>query len=74
MTDYDPEAILNDPDAPLIHKMYALINIDVRDNGTHWSKCANCGDPYVVEPGGSETVCSESCASQFTSYLMSGEV
>ena len=74
MTDYDPEAILNDPSAPLIHKMYALINIDVRDNGTHWSKCANCGDPYVVESGGSLTVCDDDCAREFEAYLMHGEL
>ena len=55
--DYDPDAILADPDAPLIHKVYAEINIGIRDRGEKWSKCANCGEPYeIIVPGTEQAV------------------
>lgn len=73
MSDYDPDAILADPDAHPIHKVYAAINIGIRDRGEHWSKCANCGDPYqLTEEWGDSTVCSERCYSAFASWLMGG--
>ena len=68
---YDPDAILADPDAHPKHKAYAAINIGIRDRGERWAKCANCGDPYRLGPDWeSDTVCSETCARQFTAYLM----
>lgn len=69
---YDPDAILADPNAHPIHKMYAEINIGVRDRGEHWAKCANCGDPYQLnDEWSSETVCSRSCAREYDDYLNS---
>ena len=70
---YDPDAILADPFAHPKHKAYALINIGIRDRGERWSKCANCGDPYqLTGEWGDMTVCSDRCASEFTSYLLDG--
>lgn len=68
---YDPDAIMADPDAHPIHKAYAAINIDARDNGTRWCKCANCGLPY--RSYGSDTVCSDQCAKEFAADLMGWE-
>lgn len=72
--EYDPDAILADPESHPIHKMYAAINKDIRDNGAQWSKCANCGNPYKLteEWSGSE-ICSKSCETEYITYLMSGE-
>lgn len=67
---YDPDAILADPDAHPIHKMYAEINIGVRDRGEVWEKCANCGEPYMHTPEWSaNTVCSERCFTEFAASL-----
>lgn len=67
---YDPDAILADPTSHPIHKMYAEINIGIRDRGEHWSKCANCGEPYQLTESWSQgTVCSESCFSDFAASL-----
>lgn len=66
---YDPEAILADPNSHPIHRMYAQINIDVRDNGTPWSKCANCGQPYVITEMTGSTICSDKCEREYTAYL-----
>lgn len=66
---YDPDAILADPDAHPTHKMYAAINKDVRDNGTPWAKCADCGDPYVVSAEGSTMFCSDACEAAYGDYL-----
>lgn len=49
---YDPEAILADPDAHPTHKLYAAINLGVRDRGERWAKCANCGLPYQLHHKG----------------------
>ena len=70
---YDPDAILADPFAHPKHKAIAAINIRVRDHGEHWSKCANCGDPYqLTDEWDNDTVCGQDCAADFTSYLMGG--
>lgn len=67
---YDPDAILADPEAHPIHKMYAEINIGVRDRGERWSKCANCGDPYrLTEEWNDTTVCSQSCFDSYLEYV-----
>jgi hypothetical protein len=67
---YDPDAILADPQAHPIHKMYAEINIGVRDRGEVWSKCANCGAPYqLTEAWTSDTVCGKSCFNDYLNYL-----
>lgn len=67
---YDPDAILADPNAHPIHRMYAKINIRIRDHGERWSKCTNCGNPYQLTEGWSnETVCSKACADDYTNYL-----
>lgn len=59
-----------DPDAHPLHKMYAAINIGIRDRGEQWSKCANCGDPYMLTEDWSDgTVCSERCWNQFAASL-----
>lgn len=68
--DYDPEAILADPEAPMIHKVYAMINIGVRDRGEQWAKCPNCGDPYMItEEWSNGTVCSERCGAEFIASI-----
>ena len=70
MSEYNPESILADPNAPLIHKVYAEINIGIRDRGERWAKCANCGCPYqLTENWGDGTVCSEYCGQEFDNYL-----
>ena len=70
---YDPDAILADPDSHPLHRLYATINIGIRDRGERWSKCANCGFPYqLTDEWGNTTVCGETCAVEFTSYLMDG--
>jgi hypothetical protein len=67
---YNPDAILADPNSPLIHKVYAAINIGIRDRGERWAKCANCGEPYqLTEEWADETVCSKTCWDDFASYL-----
>ena len=71
--DYDPEAILADPDAPEIHKKIARINIGIRDRGEHWSKCANCGEPYQVTEAGNDTLCSDACEAEYIAYIMNPE-
>lgn len=73
MYEYDPEAILADPDAPFEHKVYAEINIGIRDRGEQWSKCPNCGLPYqITEEWSSTDICSERCAADYLSYLDQG--
>lgn len=82
MSDYDPDAILADPGAHPLHRMYAEINIGVRDRGERWAKCANCGDPYrIITPDeetpdlpvwANSTVCSDACAHEYTAYLNEG--
>lgn len=73
MEEYDPDAILADPNSHPIHRMYALINIGVRDRGERWHKCANCGDPYQLIDGDDwidTTVCSARCQREFSASLM----
>ena len=68
---YDPDAILADPTSHPLHKMYAEINIGIRDHGEEWSKCANCGDAYHLTPEwGDHTVCSQVCSVEFPDYLL----
>lgn len=62
---YNPDAILADPNANPIHKMYAEINIGVRDRGERWEKCINCGQPYqLTEQWDNSVVCSEVCSDE----------
>lgn len=75
MAAYDPDAILADPSAPVVHKIYAAINIGIRDRGERWSKCANCGEPYQLnEEWKDETVCSQSCFQSYLSYVQNPEM
>ncbi|MBD3004637.1 hypothetical protein [Streptomyces sp. 5-10] len=68
--EYDPGAILADPNAHPIHKLYAEINIGIRDRGEAWSKCANCGQPYqLTEKWSADTVCSEQCSAEYLAYV-----
>ena len=48
MSGYDPDAILADPNVHPVHKLYAEINVGIRDRGERWAKCLNCGEPYQV--------------------------
>lgn len=67
---YNPDAILADPNAHPIHKMYAEINIGVRDRGERWSKCFNCGVPYQLTPEWDDAnVCSTSCEDGMLTFL-----
>lgn len=69
--DYDPDAILADPESHPIHRMYAEINIGIRDRGERWSKCANCGQPYqLTEEWSSDTICSDLCESAFVASIV----
>jgi hypothetical protein len=70
MQEYDPDAILADPDAHPIHKMYAEINIGIRDRGERWVKCPNCGEPYqITEEWTNPMLCSDRCIRQYTAYV-----
>ena len=62
MADHNPEEILNNPNAPFEHRLYASINIGVRDRGEKWSKCLNCGNPFRNELG--DVVCSIECETE----------
>lgn len=70
---YDPDAILADPLAHPIHRMYAAINIGIRDRSERWVKCANCGMPYQLTGDWySDTVCSDACDREFGADLLGG--
>jgi hypothetical protein len=70
---YDPDAILADPNSHPLHRLYAEINIGIRDRGERWAKCADCGVPYQLTPAwDSETVCSPACAERYRRYVQSG--
>lgn len=72
---YDPDAILADPEAHPIHKMYAEINIGIRDRGERWSKCPNCGQPYqLTEEWSNDSICSDRCAAEYVAYLNDPEL
>jgi len=67
---YDPDAILSDPNSLQVHRMYAEINVGIRDRGEQWSKCANCGEPYQwTEDWSESTVCSQRCFDEFSASL-----
>jgi hypothetical protein len=71
---YNPDAILADPNAHPLHKMYAEINVGIRDRSERWSKCANCGLPYqLTEEWVASDVCSTECESDYLAYLALGE-
>ena len=71
---YDPDAVIADPHAHPIHRLYAAINVGIRDRGERWSKCANCGDPYqLTEEWDAREICSDSCASAYDNYLSNQE-
>ena len=73
MTEYDPDAILTNPNSHPKHIAYALANIGIRDRGEHWSKCANCGELYQLTPiWGDTTVCSDECYKEFVAYIACG--
>jgi hypothetical protein len=70
---YNPDAILADPTSHPTHKMYAEINIRIRDRGERWSKCANCGDPYRLTPEwDAQDICSDRCFKDYMRYLTEG--
>ena len=70
--DYDPDAILADPESHPIHRMYAFINIGIRDRGERWSKCHDCGIPYqLTEEWGDTGACSPACRNAYAAYVMS---
>lgn len=55
------------------HVFYAGINADIKENGNHYAKCANCGTVYQLTPEWSEgTVCSTSCGREFSNDIMGG--
>jgi hypothetical protein len=70
--DYNPDTILADHASHPIHRMYAAINVGIRDRGEHWSKCHDCGIPYqLTEEWGSTTACSPACLSAYIAYVES---
>ena len=73
MADYDPDAILADPNSHPKHVAYAEINIGIRDRGERWAKCANCGDPYqLTEAWSDSTTCSDECDAEFAASILGG--
>lgn len=67
---YDPDVILADPNSLHIHRIYARINIGIRDRGEHWDKCANCGMPYqLTEEWNANRICSPVCEEEYREYL-----
>lgn len=52
-----------------IHLAYALINEDVRVNGTAWNKCMDCGDPYIIGNDAGMYFCSDACESATLAYM-----
>lgn len=57
--DYDPLAILADPEAEPEHELTALVNLRIAMHPEEsWDKCANCG---LIYRQGSSTVCSDEC-------------
>lgn len=52
------------------HIAYKLINLDAQENGTYWSKCIDCGQPYIVaDSPGDKNFCSAECAALTAEYL-----
>ena len=72
MSGYDPDAILADPNAHPVHKLYAEINVGIRDRGEQWAKCLNCGDPYqITEQWQDGTFCCDGCGAETDDYMRS---
>jgi hypothetical protein len=46
---------------PLIHIATELVNA----SGEQWSKCPNCGSPFL----GTRTLCSDVCDAEYRDYL-----
>jgi len=56
------------------HIATAMINDDIKRNGTPWVKCPNCGEPFVqgaVQEDGYDpyTLCSKSCEGSYLAYI-----
>lgn len=49
-----------------IHHAYRLVNEQVTA-GTHWTKCTNCGSPFIVTA--SAEICSDECGTEYGDYL-----
>ena len=65
MSGYDPDAILAAPNAHPVYKLYAEINVGIRDRGEQWAKCLNCGDPYqITEQWQDGTFCCDECGAE----------
>lgn len=63
---YNPDKILADIGSHPVHRLYAEVNIGIRDRGERWSKCANCGELYQLDEEWSDhTVCSDRCFKEF---------
>lgn len=45
----------------------------MEEDGTRFSKCANCGTIYPLGPEDNETTCGERCTSAYIAYLNSPE-
>lgn len=53
-----------------VHIAFDLINADVYTNKVPWTKCLDCGQPYVIGEGeGGSTFCSEKCEEATRTYL-----
>lgn len=54
-----------------VHIAFDLINADVYTNHVPWSKCLDCGQPYVIgeEVTSNGTFCSEKCELATREYL-----
>lgn len=53
------------------HIAFKLINFDSQINGTYWSTCINCGQPYVVAEaeGINDSFCTLVCEQETADYL-----
>ena len=70
--DYDPLAILANPESAPVHELIALVNLRVAMHpDEQWSKCANCGHVFLVRFGDG-TVCSAECWDAYKDCIATG--
>lgn len=70
LKDKHPNLYANNLDQHPVTLAFNLINADYARNGTPWNKCLDCGQPYVIGEGDSNsTFCSEKCERLTREYL-----
>lgn len=67
--DYDPLAILANPESAPEHELIALVNLRIAMHPDEaWGKCANCGNIYRL-PNALADACSDECWEAFARSL-----